>query len=449
LAVEAMISVLQSTAWYPPRHMGGTEVYLTSLVRELRTFEISSRVIAPLAPEAADRYEFDGTVVRTYPANPVPFAAKHRGESPQQGLERFRQILAEEQPEIYHQHSWIGDLGGEHLRTAREAGLKTVLTVHTPHAICLRGTMVRFGREACDGLIDPSVCGACWSNERGAPKMIARSLGAISPAMSGALGRSVPYRRVARALSARWLAEQHKSEFARMVADADRIVAVCGWVFDALEHNGVRKEKLLLSRQGVDPAFAAQAVGRFEGQECDRDRDFRLLYLGHWHPVKGIDVLIRAVRALPKSAGLKLVIHGVANSAQDRDYAAEICRLVAGDPRIAIEPPIPRPQLFTTLTRASALAVPSLWLETGPLVVLEAKAAGLPVIGSRLGGIAELVREPEDGMLVAPGNVMAWAAAIQTMASNRRARAVSRTAGEVRTMREVASDMATLYNSLC
>jgi glycosyltransferase involved in cell wall biosynthesis len=415
----------------------------------LRASNISSRVIAPLGPEAADGYEFDGTVVRTYAIDPAPPRAELRGRTPHQGLERFSQILAEEQPDIYHQHSWIGDLGGAHLREARKAGLKTVLTVHTPNVICLRGTMVRFGREACDGLIDPPLCGACWSRERGAPAIIAHALGAMPVAASASLERLLPAGRVARALSARSLAQRRKSEFARMVADADRIVAVCAWVFEALERNSVPREKLVLSRQGIDPAFAAEAAGRFERNKRDRDGVFRLLYLGHWHPVKGIDVLIRAVRALPEEAGLRLVIHGVSNCDEDRDYAAAMCRLAAGDPRIAFEPPVPRPRLAATLARASALAVPSLWLETGPLVVLEAKAAGLPIIGSRLGGIAELVREPEDGMLVPRGDVMAWVAAIKTMASNRPARALISEPGNVRTMREAAIDMAALYNSLC
>src|SRR5438552_17148600 len=92
--------------------------------------------------------------------------------------------------------------------------------------------------------------------------------------------------------------------------------------------------------------------------------------------------------------------------------------LAAGDPRIAIAPPLPRARVAATLAQASALAIPSLWLETGPLVALEAKAAGLPVIGSRLGGIAELVREPEDGVLLPPGDIGAWTAAIVTIASN-------------------------------
>ena len=37
------------------------------------------------------------------------------------------------------------------------------------------------------------------------------------------------------------------------------------------------------------------------------------------------------------------------------------------------------------------LAVPSQWMETGPIVVLEAHAVGTPVLGANLGGIAELV----------------------------------------------------------
>jgi glycosyltransferase involved in cell wall biosynthesis len=58
------------------------------------------------------------------------------------------------------------------------------------------------------------------------------------------------------------------------------------------------------------------------------------------------------------------------------------------------------------------LAVPSVCFETGPLVVLEGFAAGLPVVGSDIGGIAERVRHGESGWLVPVGNVDAWARAL-------------------------------------
>jgi glycosyltransferase involved in cell wall biosynthesis len=443
-----VISVLQASAWYPPAHLGGTEIYLSGLVRELRVHGIESRIIAPLAPDVADGYQFDGATVRTYPVNPLPSRAELRCDRPHAGFERFRRLLVEERPDIYHQHSWTRGLGGAHLRAAREAGARTVLTVHTPNNSCLRGTMMRFGQEACDGRIDPPVCGACWARERGASPAVARALGGLPPAVSALLERTLPAGRLATALSARSLGERRKREFARMVADADRIVAVSGWLCRALALNGVAADKLVLSRQGVDAEFAQEAVEAAAAHQARPAAGFRLLYMGRWHPVKGVDVLVRAVRAIPPEVPVSLTINGIGDGAEECAYAAEIRRLAAGDPRIAIEPPIPRERLASTLVQASALAVPSLWLETGPLVVLEAKAAGLPVIGSRLGGIAELVREPQDGVLLPPGDVAAWTAAIALIASDPGRRPRLSGTPSVRTMREVANDMATLYGSL-
>jgi glycosyltransferase involved in cell wall biosynthesis len=439
-----MISVLQASAWYPPSHSGGTEVYLTGLVRELRPFGVLSRIIVPRELNEPDEYEFDCATVRTFPINPAPSRAELRGDVPDAAMERFLRLLDEEQADIYHQHSWTRGLGAAHLRGAREAGFKTVLTVHTANYICLRGTMMQFGKDACDGRIDPKVCGACWCQGQGAPKFVARSLTTMSPGLSAVVA-GMPLGRAATALSARWLGERRKEEFARMMADADRIVAVCEWLFDALTLNGAPAEKLVLSRQGVDPKFAHEAIHAVSRRRKISDGPFQLLYIGRWHPIKGVDVLVRAVRAIPPELPIALSIHGVGNGAEERVYSAHIRGLAAGDPRIRIEPPIPRQDVASALANADALAVPSLGLETGPLVVLEAKAANLPVIGSRLGGIAEIVREPEGGMLVPPGDVAAWADAIKRMAIKRG----KSPSVEVRTMRDVANEMAALYGSLC
>jgi glycosyltransferase involved in cell wall biosynthesis len=57
--------------------------------------------------------------------------------------------------------------------------------------------------------------------------------------------------------------------------------------------------------------------------------------------------------------------------------------------------------------------VPSLWLENSPLVIHEAYQAGVPVIGSRIGGIADLVRDDWNGWLVEPGSAGALAAVLR------------------------------------
>jgi glycosyltransferase involved in cell wall biosynthesis len=85
-------------------------------------------------------------------------------------------------------------------------------------------------------------------------------------------------------------------------------------------------------------------------------------------------------------------------------------------------------------------------LETGPLVALEAFAAGVPVLGANLGGIAELVRDGVDGILVAPDDPVAWATTIRQLADNRQVIGVLRTGiAPPRTMDGPADDMAKLY----
>jgi glycosyltransferase involved in cell wall biosynthesis len=95
------------------------------------------------------------------------------------------------------------------------------------------------------------------------------------------------------------------------------------------------------------------------------------------------------------------------------------------------------------------VCVPSRWLETGPLVVLEAFAVGVPVLGTDRGGIAELVTHGVDGILVPDSSSIAWAETIGQLASDR-SQAAGLRAGirPPRTMADAASDMARLYRRL-
>jgi len=62
-------------------------------------------------------------------------------------------------------------------------------------------------------------------------------------------------------------------------------------------------------------------------------------------------------------------------------------------------------ELARLIARARAVVVPSEWYENCPMSLLEAKAYGKPIIGARIGGIPELVREGVDGFLFTPGNI--------------------------------------------
>jgi glycosyltransferase involved in cell wall biosynthesis len=442
---EPELSVLQAAAWYPPFDLGGTEVYLEGLAGELASLGIKSTILVPRARDAAVTYLHAGTPVETYAVNEVPEPNEIRGGEPHKDFEVFRTLLLKHRGAIYHQHSWTRGCGRNHLRAARDLGFRTVLTVHVPANICLRGTMVRFGEGPCDGRIEEIGCGTCWAQGRGLPKLLARSVANLPLSMSNRVRQSRG--RFATAFSTRALAAERLQHVAEMIANSDRIVAVCQWLYAALAANGVPSHKLVLSRQGVSPDYlhAARAAA---GSRSRRNAPLQMLYLGRWDPVKGVDVVVRAVRSLPSEVALNLTIRAVPAPLEHRAYEESVRALARGDPRISIEPPVARTDLAVTLASYDALVVPSIWMETGPLVILEAQAAGLFVLGSRLGGIAELIDEGDAGELVQLGNVVSWAKAIERLASRHRHRALPRPSRPVRTMLTAAEEMAALYRSL-
>jgi glycosyltransferase involved in cell wall biosynthesis len=103
-------------------------------------------------------------------------------------------------------------------------------------------------------------------------------------------------------------------------------------------------------------------------------------------------------------------------------------------------------QVVALLRQYHLLAVPSRSLETGPLVVLESFAAGTPVIGSSLGGVAEWVRHQVNGLVLDPDDVSAWADALRRCAEDRGFLAKLRQGVmPPRSMADVADEMAQLY----
>jgi glycosyltransferase involved in cell wall biosynthesis len=70
------------------------------------------------------------------------------------------------------------------------------------------------------------------------------------------------------------------------------------------------------------------------------------------------------------------------------------------------------------LRGARALLVPSLVYDAAPRVIAEAYAAGVPVLASRIGGLPEVVRDGESGMLITPGAPDEWAAAVERLSDD-------------------------------
>jgi glycosyltransferase involved in cell wall biosynthesis len=296
------------------------------------------------------------------------------------------------------------------------------------------------GATVCDGEIIRDRCTACRLGVQGIPSLIRWPLAKLSFPFS-TTGEGV-WRR---ALSARHMTDLFADAWRSMVAQVDCIHIYADWVRDLMQRNRVPEEKLAFFRTGLPFVPPLHPPLRKRGME--KSNSLNLAMLGRCERIKGQETLIDAVQALPSAFNLKVSFFGP--YWDQTDYGRRCLKKIASDPRFQAPELVPHAEIPERLAQADVLVVPSLWLETGPLVVLEGFAARLPIVGSRLGGIAELVRHEETGLLFEPGNAGDLRRCLERFMQEPELlpRLVSRIQPP-RTMRDVAADTARLYEGL-
>jgi len=184
-------------------------------------------------------------------------------------------------------------------------------------------------------------------------------------------------------------------------------------ITDAIVHVSAYEAEVYRSKIGA-PRCRAQVVPnglRPEEYEPVTPRaDARdLLFLGTFRELKGIDIFLAAIAEIERASGRRVSAHLVGQPDELPRYQEQARSLNLLD-RVTFHDPKPPREAFTM---ARAIIVPSR-AESMPYVVLEAIAAGMPIIATRVGGIPEIFG-PRADELVPPGDPTALAAAITTL----------------------------------
>jgi glycosyltransferase involved in cell wall biosynthesis len=256
-------------------------------------------------------------------------------------------------------------------------GVPVVRTVHTHSPYCpSQGRFLKRSGSPCDR--NYSLLGCLWGHA-------VDRCGSVRPA---ALGRNFATVRAER----------------RALATIPTIV-----VSDFLKQQMVRAG-YPTERIEVIPLPAPEAKPYVQSP---RDGPVRFVFLGRMIPHKGVDWLLRAATRV--RADMRIELAGTGN--QEPEYRA-LAKKLGLDGRVQFHGWLEGQSVEDLLRGARALVFPSLWHEPAGLVAFEAMTHGRAVIGSRVGGMAEMIAEGVNGLLVEPGDVDGLAGAIDRLAGD-------------------------------
>ncbi len=183
-----------------------------------------------------------------------------------------------------------------------------------------------------------------------------------------------------------------------------------------LDRFGVPLEKIRLIPRGVD-------LARFDfrpPREAAPKGDWRISAIGRLTPIKGHRELLRAFAAVAKTfPKSKLFIVGQASPRHER-YLKELQEMTL---RLGIGHQVEftghEPDVAGHLAQVDLLVLPSVGEEAFGRALIEAGACGVPAIGTRIGGISEVIADRKSGLLVPPGDPAALSQAILKLLKDR------------------------------
>lgn len=184
------------------------------------------------------------------------------------------------------------------------------------------------------------------------------------------------------------------SRGAQALRDADLAVCYSSAVELHLADNGIERRRIV-------PLFSTMSPVTGSGHEQRR----RVVFAGRVVAPKGLDVLLRAMRAVDG----ELVVCG---SGWRLDEMRDLSARLGIDSRVRFAGWLDAGELAREIGEASVVALPSVWPEPFGLCGIEAFEAGRPVVASLTGGVGDWLSDGVNGLAVPPGDEHALARAL-------------------------------------
>ena len=270
----------------------------------------------------------------------------------------LRRLIRQQRPDLVHCTNTFPLISPAAYYAARDEGIAVVQALHNYRLLC-PGTYFLREHRVCEDCLGktvpwPAVVHACYRDSRAASFVVAAMLSGHR--LLGTWKRAVTL-------------YYTPSEFTRQKCIEGGLPA---------------------DRIAVKPNFVSvhPGVGTGSGGYC--------VFVGRLSPEKGLDSVLKAWPRLGGRLPLKIIGDGPV-----RDMAVAAA---AAHPEIEWLGHRPIQEVLEIVGEAACLVMPSIWYETFGRTVVEAFAKGTPVIGSRMGAMAELIEDGQTGLLFRPGD---------------------------------------------
>lgn len=395
--------VLLITNYFPPHYVGGAEVVVYNNCHGLRHRGVDASVLMINAkiPEARNEYhDLQGVPVHVVTYRPYSMSNALSQAFDPRIYQGVMAELSHVQPDLVHIHNVSGATLAP-FAACRRHGVPVVLTLHDHWLLCPNNMLYKADGSLCDPSTQPRGCNDCFRKQD--------------------FWANLPWRR---------------RILARFVRNVRLFISPSRKLVDLHVAAGYDRTRFRVVPNAIKPGMfriPSDRLAREVVRECGLFRT--LLFAGSVVETKGMATLSEAVPML--SARLDRFRLVIAGSGDERFLSAW---RNSNSSSVKVLGRVPFQEMRALYASADLTVIPSIWYENSPMVIYESLMTGTPVLGSKIGGIPELIVPGRTGYLFAPGDPVALAdQAVQHF---------GQPAHEQRAMRRWCADHARVHMSL-
>jgi glycosyltransferase involved in cell wall biosynthesis len=377
---------------YPPQHRDGAEQRAERTARGLVARGHAAEVVCAETASAshadlrATEAWQDGVLIHrlSFDLGSMPDPFRWGYDNLQIGA-YVADLIAQRRPDVVHMFGGYL-MSASSLRAATECGVPTVVSLTDYWWLCHRINLLKSDGTRCEG---PTLagCARCHAEMLRRYRLPARML---PPAADAFWHVADALPSVGRHLGLPQ--QQARAELLmKTLQQADVLIAPSRYLADFYTRYGVDPQRIRVWRQGVkiDHCLLRQP-----------SETLRIAYIGQVKPHKGVHTLLDAWQRVRGPRKRVLRLYG--SAAGYPRYDRRIRDMVSRFDDVEWVGHFSSNTINQVLSSIDAIVVPSRWVENSPNAILEAQAVGIPVIGSNLGGVAELVEHERNGLIFTP-----------------------------------------------